>query len=257
MTLLQAREHAENGDHTTAVTLYRQALDTDDRAEAAPGLALVLEDAGDVEGARAADRIAIDTDDPEYAPRAAYHLALSYERAGDLAAAADAWLRVVDLDNPAYLPAACLALAQLADEQGDTATALAWWEQAIDTGDEEYAPVAAHDLAQRLLELGQAARAQTVLARVLRGLPPDSYAYARLAIVMGLTHLEQAIGAFTAGLGPGTAPDLAPLATELLARTLPLRGRDDESVEVWRSGLDDPAIAADVETRLHRRLPTP
>ncbi|GAA3191889.1 tetratricopeptide repeat protein [Actinocorallia longicatena] len=255
MTLLRAREHAENGEHAAAVTLFTEALESPDRAEAALGLALVLEDLGDIDGSRVADQIAIDTEDPDYAPRAAYHLALSYERAGDLQAAAGAWRNVVELGNPDYLPAACLALAQLADDRGDTDAALAWWEQAVDSGDEEYAPVAAHDLSQRLLELGQAARAQTVLATSLRRLHPDSYAYARLAIVMGLTHLEQAIGAFSAALGPGTAPDLAPLATELLARTLPLRGRDEESVEVWRRGLADPAIAADVEARINRELP--
>lgn len=257
MTLDQARRLAESGDLSAAATLFAAALESADRAEAALGLAVVLEDLGDIDGARAADWTAIETGDPEYAPRAAYHLALACERGDDLAGAVEAWHLVVASGNQAYLPAACLALAQIADDEGDAEAAGSWWERVIEIGDEQYAPVAAYDFAQRLLEEGQASRAQRVLASVLRTADPSSYAYARLALVMGLCHLEQAIGAFNAAMGPGTAPDIEPLAVELLARTLPLRGRDEEAAEVWRKGLSDPAIADQVDARLHREFPVP
>jgi len=260
MTLAQARLLAESGDLPAAAEMFAEALDDpapSGRAQAALGLAVVLEELGEHDAARDADWTAIETGDPEYGPRAAYHLALACERAGDRGAAEEAWHLVVSSEHPAYLPAACLALAQLADDGGDVETAIGWWEKVIATGDEQYVPVAAHDLAQRLLEQDRTARAQQVLAAALRATPPEGYAYARLAVAMGLTYLEQAINAFTAAMDSTNAPDVAPLAVELLARTLPLRGRDGEAEEVWRRGLSDPLLADQVAARLHREPPAP
>jgi tetratricopeptide (TPR) repeat protein len=252
----EATRRAEEGETLRAAELFQDVLamgEVPQRARAALGLAVVREDMGDVRGAREADLIAIGTGDPEYGPRAAYHLALSYERAGERADAAASWRRVVEFGNPAYLPPAQLALAQIAHEDGDIPAAKAWWERVVASGDKQYGPVAAHDLAQRLLADGETARAQRLLSEVLRGLDPDAepYAYSRLAIAMGLAHLDQAVGAFTAALGVAQ-DDVAPLAVELLARTLPLRGRGLQAREVWEGGLADPAISDQVRERLRR-----
>ncbi|HEY8480679.1 MAG TPA: tetratricopeptide repeat protein [Spirillospora sp.] len=254
----EARRLAEGGEAERAATLFEQVLalgETPWRAQAALGLAVVLDDCGDVERAREADRAAIATGDPEYGPRAAYHLALTYERAGERERAAPAWRVVVDFGNDAYLPPAHLALARIADDAGEFDEAREHWEAVIATGDPEYGPPAAHDLAQRLLERGDPARAQRVLTAGLKLIDRDTspYAYARLAVALGIAYLDQAIGAFGAALGDGI-PDaeVGPLATELLARTLPLRGRSAEAAEVWRRGLADPGIAGQVRARLRR-----
>ncbi|TDE30025.1 tetratricopeptide repeat protein [Actinomadura sp. 6K520] len=254
----EARNLAENGEAERAAVLFEEVLargDTDCRAQAALGLAVVLDDSGDVERAREADRTAIATGDPEYGPRAAYHLALTYERAGEQSLAAPAWRVVVDFGNAAYLPPAHLALARIADDAGEFDTAREHWEAAVATGDPEYGPPAAHDLAQRLLERGDPARAQRVLTAGLKLIDRATapYAYARLAVALGISYLDQAIGAFGAALGE-EPPDaeVGPLATELLARTLPLRGRAAEAGEVWRRGLADPGIAGQVRARLRR-----
>ena len=256
----EARQCAEHGDVERAARLFEEVLalgDVPQRAQAALGLAVVREDAGEVTGARDADWIAIRTQDPEYAPRAAYHLALSYERTGEREQAAATWRMVVDFGNAAYLPPAWLALARLADEDGDFDAARDWWEQALACDDEEYAPVAAHDLAQRLLERGETAKAQRLLAEVLRRIDPARapYAHARLAVTMGMAHLDQAIGAFRAALGGQTTDgEVRALAVELLARTLPLRGRDEEARDVWDHGLADPRTARPVHARLRREF---
>jgi Flp pilus assembly protein TadD len=256
--LEEARRHAEDGRLDRAAELFREVLDggeTSDRAQAALGLAVVLEGRGDDDGAREADRVAIETQDPEYGARAAYHLALSWERAGDRDRAREAWRTLAGFGNAAYTPPAYLALAQIADEEGDAAQACEWWEQAIATGDEQYAPVAAHDLALRLLDWGEPARAQraldTALDLVDRGRDPQ--AHARLAVSLGIAHLEQAITAFgSVTPGEDADPEVVPLAIELLARTLPLRGRDDAATEVWDRGLTDPALGEHVRARLRR-----
>ena len=69
----------------------------------------------------------------------------------------------------------------------------------------------------------------------------------------GIACLEQAIAAFGAAAESGDA-EITPLAIELLARTLPLRERDEESAQVWQHGLEhqDPVIAAAVRERLRR-----
>jgi hypothetical protein len=73
----------------------------------------------------------------------------------------------------------------------------------------------------------------------------------------GIAFLEQAIAAFTQAAESGAA-DIVPLAVELLARTLPLRERDEESAEVWQHGLEhpDPVIADAVRERLRRAFGT-
>jgi tetratricopeptide (TPR) repeat protein len=256
--LEEARAHAEEGRLDRAAELFREVLaagDTSERAQAALGLAVVLEGDGDHDGAREADRIAIDTADPEYGARAAYHLALSWEREGDRDRAREAWQTVVDFGNPAYLPPACLALAQIADEEGDAAQACEWWERVIATGDQRYTPAAAHDLALRLLDWGEPGRAQRALDSALDMLDrkQDPQAHARLAVNLGIAHLEQAIAAFGSVTPTEDAdPEVVPLAIELLARTLPLRGRDEAAQEVWRRGLSDPALGEQVRARLRR-----
>jgi hypothetical protein len=239
----EARRHAENGRLDEAAALFSAALEGGaDRAQAALGLAVVLEGRGDDEGAREADRIAIETGDPEYGARAAYHLALSWERAGEPENARDAWRAVVDFGNDAYLPPAYLALARLAT---DDAEAPEWLELAIATGDERYAPLAANDLAQR--------NDHEALARTLAGVDRerDPRTHARLAVGLGIAHLEQAIAAF-GSVAEDADPEVVPLAVELLARTLPLRGRDEAADEVWRRGLSHPETGEEVRARLRR-----
>ncbi|MQY09024.1 tetratricopeptide repeat protein [Actinomadura macrotermitis] len=253
----RARRLAEDGEPARAAGLFRQVLalgDTPYRARAALGLAVVLDDGGDVAAAREADRQAIATGDPEYGPRAAYHLALTHERAGERDEAGAAWQAVVGFGNPAYLPPAHLALARLHDDAGDFDAAREHWEQAVATGDPEYGTLAAHDLAQRLLERGDPARAYRILTAGLRLIDRDTapHAYARLAVALGIACLDQAVGAFGAALAGPADPEVGPLATELLARTLPLRGREAEAREVWRRGLADPGVAGQVRARLRR-----
>jgi hypothetical protein len=69
----------------------------------------------------------------------------------------------------------------------------------------------------------------------------------------GIRHLEQAVAAFSAATESSDA-DIAPLAIELLARTLPLCERDEESAQVWQQGLShlNPAVAEGVRERLRR-----
>jgi hypothetical protein len=72
-------------------------------------------------------------------------------------------------------------------------------------------------------------------------------------VAEGIAHLEHAIAAFAEAAGSADS-DIVPLAVELLARTLPLCERDEESAWAWQHGLEhpDPAVAAAVRQRLRR-----
>jgi hypothetical protein len=72
-------------------------------------------------------------------------------------------------------------------------------------------------------------------------------------VAAGMGYLDQAIAAFSQGCESGDI-GVMPLAIELLARTLPLRGLDDEAALVWQRGLEDPdpAVSTAVRTRLRR-----
>jgi hypothetical protein len=93
---------------------------------------------------------------------------------------------------------------------------------------------------------GAAAEAGTPVADPL-------VAGAAARVADGIAHLEQAVAAFTEAAQAADA-DIAPLAIELLARTLPLCEREEESAWVWQQGLEhtDPAVAAAVRERLRR-----
>jgi len=72
-------------------------------------------------------------------------------------------------------------------------------------------------------------------------------------VAEGMGYLDQAIEAFSRACGSADG-DIVPLAVELLARTLPLRGRDADAAAVWQRGLEDPdpAVKKAVRTRLRR-----
>ena len=72
-------------------------------------------------------------------------------------------------------------------------------------------------------------------------------------VAQGMGYLDQAIDAFSRGCESADG-DIVPLAIELLARTLPLRGRDADAALVWQRGLEDPdpSVETAVRTRLRR-----
>src|ERR1700749_75806 len=72
-------------------------------------------------------------------------------------------------------------------------------------------------------------------------------------VAEGMGHLDQPIAGFSQGCESGDS-GIAPLAVELLARTLPLRGRDNDAALVWQRGLEDPdpVVSTAVRTRLRR-----
>lgn len=86
-----------------------------------------------------------------------------------------------------------------------------------------------------------------------RGGATTAAEYGARRVADGIGHLDRAIEAF-ADAASSADPDILPLAIELLARTLPLCERDEESAMVWQSGLEhqDPAVAAAVRERLRR-----
>lgn len=250
----EARRLATEGDLEAAERIFAEVValgDTPARAQAAMGLAAVRYDLGDGPGAREADRIAIDTAHPEYAPRAACHLAMCAENEGATDEARAAWERVLAFGNAAYLPAAHYSLGHLAEQEGQEDAAIGHWRQAAASGDSHYAPLAAHALGARLLDDGDPAAAQRVFADVAGRLPPQEAA--RLWTSLAISHIEQAIAALGRALDADD-PDVTPLAVELMARILPLRGHDDTAAQVWEHGLAhaDQHVADDVRARLRR-----
>ncbi|MFC0864504.1 hypothetical protein ACFHYQ_19615 [Sphaerimonospora cavernae] len=117
----------------------------------------------------------------------------------------------------------------------------------------------AERMAELLLEEGDPGQAADVLVRALSvDAVADVADAARLRVLLGIAHLELACAEFAAavedGRGEGADADTGALAIELLARTLPLRGRDADAATVWRYGLDHPdqALAEQVRLRLGR-----
>ncbi|QYC41394.1 tetratricopeptide repeat protein [Nonomuraea coxensis DSM 45129] len=247
-----ARRLAESGDLDGAAAILRRLVadpEGPDRAQAAVGLAVVLEERGDVEAARAAARTALATNHPEYAAQAACHLAQGFEREGRTEQARAAWQAVLGVGTPAYLPHAHLALARLAETLGEAETEL---REAVATGDEQVAALAARQLADLLLEHGEPGQAADVLIEAL-GIAPESEVPG-LRVRLGIAHLELACAEFAETVESGADAQTSALAIELLARTLPLRGRPEDADQVWSYGLGhaDETLAAEVRLRYER-----
>ncbi|GAA3446795.1 hypothetical protein [Planomonospora venezuelensis] len=253
-----ARRLAEDGDLDGAATIFAElAADPEgpDRAQAAVGLAVVLEERGDVPGARAAARTALATGHPEFAAQAACLLARSFEREDLPDQARAAWQAALGLENPAYAPLAHMALARLATGEREAEEAL---RAALATGDPEIASRAAQRLAEFLIGEGEAGQAADVLLEALE--IPGAADGPRLRVLLGIAHLELACAEFAAAVEECEDPEdpedaeTGALAIELLARTLPLRGHDEDAERVWRYGLDhaDERLAEEVRLRLGR-----
>ncbi|WP_049569624.1 tetratricopeptide repeat protein [Nonomuraea sp. SBT364] len=269
-----ARRLAEHGDLDGAAAILADLAATGgpDAAQAAVGLAVVLDQAGDAAGARAAARAALATGHPEFAAQAACHLAQGFEREGRLGQARGAWQAVLGVGTPAYVPLAHLALARLALESGDLDEAESAFRAALDTaggaggghddgaaasvpGAGDGAEVRVHavqQLADLLIERGEPGEAADLLLEALRDASGDDAA--RLRVQLGIAHLELACAEFAGAVEDGGEAQTSALAIELLARTLPLRGRADDADHVWAYGLDheDETLASEVRLRYDR-----
>ncbi|TDC94635.1 tetratricopeptide repeat protein [Nonomuraea deserti] len=250
-----ARRLAERGDLDGAAAILSElAADPDepDRAQAAVGLAVVLEERGDVEAARAAARTALATGHPEYASQAACHLAQGFEREGRAEQARAAWQAVLGVGAAAYVPLARLALARLAVRAQDLEEAERELRAAMAAGDGEVAALAAQELADLLMEHGEPEAAAELLLDALEAVPEEETP--GLRVRLGIAHLELACAEFAETVEGGADAQTSALAIELLARTLPLRGRDDDAGRVWSYGLEhaDETLAAEVRLRYQR-----
>ncbi|HEY9525171.1 MAG TPA: tetratricopeptide repeat protein, partial [Thermopolyspora sp.] len=122
-------------------------------------------------------------------------------------------------------------------------------------GEPETASRAAQELADHFLAEGEPGEAADVLIEALE--VPGVADPARLRVLLGIAHLELACGQFQGAVEDGADVETGALAIELLARTLPLRGRDADAEAVWRYGLEhtDARLSAQVRLRLGRPVP--
>ncbi|MGW0810400.1 hypothetical protein [Nonomuraea sp. NPDC002799] len=251
-----ARRLAEHGDLDGAAAILAElAADPDgpDRAQAAVGLAVVLEERGDVEAARVAARTALATGHPEYAAQAACHLAQGFEREGRTGQARAAWQAVLGMGTAAYVPLAHLALARLAESPEEAEKELrAAGPAAMAAGDDRLGAHAARRLADLLMEQGEPGEAAEVLLDALEAAPDEEVP--GLRVQLGMAHLDLACAEFAETVEGGADARASALAIELLARTLPLRGREADAERVWSYGLEhaDEALAAEVRLRYGR-----
>ncbi|MFI6478825.1 tetratricopeptide repeat protein [Nonomuraea sp. NPDC050663] len=247
-----ARRLAENGDLEGAAEIFGRLAGDDsapERAQAAVGLAVVLEEQGDHPGARRAARIALSAGPTEYSAQAACLLAQSFEREGSAEQARGAWQAVLGVGHDDYVPLAHMALARLAAEENDLDGAETQLRAALEAG----GPMtAAQRLADLLLERGEPGEAADLIEAALERADDDTAA--RLRVQLGIAHLELACAQFAAAAEDGRDRETVSLAIELLARTLPLRGRPEQAEQVWSYGLDhdDEELAEQVRLRRER-----
>jgi len=212
------------GKSATAETAWRQAAD--EAPGAANNLGVLLEEQGDLEGAKAAWQRAIDSGHPEAAPGAAYNLGVLLEEQGDLEGAKAAWQRAIDSGHADQAPRAARNLGVLLQKQGDLAGAKAAYQRAIDSGHPEAAPKAAYNLGVLLEEQGDLAGAKAAYQRAIAS--DHAEAAPMAAYNLGLLFQEQgdlagAKAAYQRAIASGHA-EAAPLAESNLGLLLEEQG---------------------------------
>jgi Flp pilus assembly protein TadD/predicted Ser/Thr protein kinase len=153
------------GDLEGAEAAYREAAASDDpdqAPKAARNLGLLLKDRGDRDGAAAAYRRAIASGHPDQAPKAANNLGFLLAQSGDLDGAVAAYRWAVDSGHRDQAPAAARNLGLLHEQRGETDQARRLYQWAIDSGHPEEAPAAAANLVALLVAEGDAEGATAV-----------------------------------------------------------------------------------------------
>jgi tetratricopeptide (TPR) repeat protein len=152
----------ELGDVPGARGAFLQAIEArlhDVAPEAAVNRGALLEERGGVAGARAVLQQVIDAVRPDETPAATLNVGLLLEERGNLAGARGAYQQAIDSGHPDAAPRAMLQLGLLHHAQGDTVGALAAYQQAIDSGHPDETPAALVNLGSMLKELGNLAGA--------------------------------------------------------------------------------------------------
>jgi tetratricopeptide (TPR) repeat protein len=113
---------------------------------------VMLTEQGDLAGAIAAYRFAVDSDHPDITPRAAVNLGVLLEEQGDLDGARTLYQQAIDFDHVDMSPLAASKLGTLLVNLGDRAGAERAYRVAMESGDSECAPWAAYSLGHMLIE---------------------------------------------------------------------------------------------------------
>ena len=141
----------------TGIEAWRKAADSG-HADAAPmaayNLGLLLQNQGDVQGAKDAYQKAIDSGDADAAPMGAIGLGDVLRGEGDVQGAKDAYQKAIDSSHADWAPRAAVYLGWLLRDQGDVQGAKNALQKAIDFGDAVAAPRAALGLGLMLEDEG-------------------------------------------------------------------------------------------------------
>lgn len=176
--------------------------DVDETARALRNIGVLLEDElGDLDGARAAYREAIEHDHPQHSHGARVNLAQILDRDGDHAGAERLFREAIESEHPAEAPRARVLLGFMLEEQGDVSRALELFEAAMAGDDDEWAPRAAFNTgAIYTMQRGEHGRAVDAFLRAERSEDPKqslAASFMRGDAERELGNEERALAAYT------------------------------------------------------------
>jgi CHAT domain-containing protein/tetratricopeptide (TPR) repeat protein len=220
---------AGQGDVAGAEAAYRRAIEGGHREaalSATVNLGLLLAGQGDAVGAQAAYQKVIDSGHQEYAPAATLNFGNLLAKNGDVAEAQAAYQEVISSGHPECVPEAALSLGNMLVEQGDSAGAEAAYQKAMDSGHQEYKPWAAFNLGSVLKARGDLAGAQAAYREAVDSGHREYAPMAAVKLAETLALQEDAAGAWAAyqrAIDSGH-PNWAPMALVALGSGLAAQG---------------------------------
>jgi tetratricopeptide (TPR) repeat protein/type II secretory pathway pseudopilin PulG len=233
----------EQGDVEGAKAAYQQAVDSGD-TEAAPlaavKLGYLLRDQGNMEGARAAYQVAIDSGHAEHAPAAWIGLGNLLRLKGDVEGAKSAFQKATASDNADQVPRAEVNLGVLLAENGDVEGALAAYQRAIASGHADQVPMAEANLGALLAVQGNVEGAKAAYQRAINSGHASHAPRAALGLGRLLRDQGDVVGApaaYQQAINSGHA-EHAPRAAIDLGNLLSLQGDLEGAKAAYQQAID-------------------
>jgi tetratricopeptide (TPR) repeat protein len=247
--------------HEIAAQAWRKAADSG-HANMVPiatvNLGQLLENQGELEGAKNAYQKAIESGHATAAPRAAVNLGALLQELGDLEGAKAAFQSAVESGHATAAPRAAVSLGLLLRGEGDMQGAKAAFQRAIDSGHADLAPRAEFNLGLLLESQGELEGAEDAYQKVIDSVHADLAP--RAAVGLGLVlrrqgDLEGAKAGLQMAIDSGHA-DTAPMAEFSLGLLLQELGDLEGAKAAFQKAIDSGHVdmAPDAELNLGRLL---
>ncbi len=233
----------EQGDLRGAKAAYRRAIDSRHAKVGSTtkfNIGYILEGLGDMRGAKTAYQQAVRSGHAQASPKAALALGRLLAEEGNSEAAKRAFQQAIISGHDDAAPGAALGLGVLLAKEGNVEGAEVAFQRAIDSGHDDVAPKAAVQLAGLMASRGELLGAEAAYQQAIDSGHLDATPFGMFYFASFLERqgeVERAIAAYQQAIDSGHA-NAAPLAMFYLAELLERHGDAQGAIAAYQQAID-------------------